>query len=127
MRDKQSNELVAVKFIQRGDRVRPREQLISGSLPAWGLLRSAPCLTVYGLSQIDKNVEREILNHRMLNNVNVIGFKEVSTQQHGQFAEHLSATACNHYRFSLCRSLLLQSTSALSWSMQQGESSLTVL
>ena len=28
-------------------------------------------------AQIDKNVEREILNHRMLNNINVIGFKEV--------------------------------------------------
>eukprot|EP00877_Chromochloris_zofingiensis_P004441 jgi/Chrzof1/13999/Cz08g20200.t1 len=46
MRDRTNNDLVAVKFIERGDR-------------------------------IDKNVEREILNHRMLNNVNVIGFKEV--------------------------------------------------
>jgi hypothetical protein len=27
--------------------------------------------------QIDKNVEREILNHRMLNNAHVIGFREV--------------------------------------------------
>jgi hypothetical protein len=27
--------------------------------------------------QIDKNVEREIINHRRLNNINVIGFKEV--------------------------------------------------
>eukprot|EP00879_Flechtneria_rotunda_P001597 GHRR01001757.1.p1 GENE.GHRR01001757.1~~GHRR01001757.1.p1 ORF type:complete len:342 (+),score=105.96 GHRR01001757.1:147-1172(+) len=46
MRDKKNNELVAVKFIERGDRV-------------------------------DKNVEREILNHRMLINPNVVGFKEV--------------------------------------------------
>jgi hypothetical protein len=28
--------------------------------------------------RVDKNVEREILNHRMLQNPNVVGFKEVS-------------------------------------------------
>lgn len=27
--------------------------------------------------QVDKNVEREILNHRMLLNANVVSFKEV--------------------------------------------------
>lgn len=27
--------------------------------------------------QVDRNVEREIVNHRMLNHPNVIGFKEV--------------------------------------------------
>jgi hypothetical protein len=27
--------------------------------------------------RVDKNVEREILNHRMLQNPNVVGFKEV--------------------------------------------------
>lgn len=31
------------------------------------------------LLQVDKNVEREILNHRMLINPNVVGFKEVSS------------------------------------------------
>jgi hypothetical protein len=31
--------------------------------------------------QVDKNVEREILNHRMLRNVNVVAFKEVGSQQ----------------------------------------------
>lgn len=41
-----TNELVAVKFIERGDRV-------------------------------DRNVEREIINHRMLNHLNIIAFKEV--------------------------------------------------
>ncbi|GBF96775.1 hypothetical protein Rsub_09631 [Raphidocelis subcapitata] len=46
MRERATNELVAVKFIERGCR-------------------------------IDKNVEREILNHRMLNNPHVIGFREV--------------------------------------------------
>lgn len=46
MRDKITGELVAIKFIDRGERV-------------------------------DRNVEREILNHRMLNHPNIIGFKEV--------------------------------------------------
>lgn len=34
-------------------------------------------LTAPVLLQVDKNVEREILNHRMLINPNVVGFKEV--------------------------------------------------
>lgn len=46
MRDRATNEQVAVKFIERGDR-------------------------------IDRNVEREIVNHRMLTHSNIIGFKEV--------------------------------------------------
>jgi hypothetical protein len=31
--------------------------------------------------QVDKNVEREILNHRMLLNANVVSFKEVRHTQ----------------------------------------------
>ncbi|EFJ48959.1 hypothetical protein VOLCADRAFT_59940 [Volvox carteri f. nagariensis] len=46
MRDLISEELVAIKFIERGERV-------------------------------DRNVEREICNHRMLNHPNIVGFKEV--------------------------------------------------
>mmetsp|Transcript_20467 Transcript_20467/g.44711 ORF Transcript_20467/g.44711 Transcript_20467/m.44711 type:complete len:359 (+) Transcript_20467:114-1190(+) len=46
MRDRVTGELVAIKFIERGERV-------------------------------DRNVEREIVNHRMLNHPNIIGFKEV--------------------------------------------------
>ncbi|KAK9799366.1 hypothetical protein WJX73_002909 [Symbiochloris irregularis] len=46
MRDKQTAELVAVKFIERGDK-------------------------------IDKNVERELINHRSLLHPNIIRFKEV--------------------------------------------------
>ncbi|GIL66701.1 hypothetical protein Vafri_20188 [Volvox africanus] len=46
MRDRVSQELVAIKFIERGERV-------------------------------DRNVEREICNHRMLNHPNIVGFKEV--------------------------------------------------
>lgn len=46
MRHRKSGELVAVKFIERGDK-------------------------------IDRNVEREIVNHRMLRHPNIIGFREV--------------------------------------------------
>ncbi|KAL3133461.1 Serine/threonine-protein kinase srk2a [Trebouxia sp. C0009 RCD-2024] len=46
MRDKQTGELVAVKFIERGEK-------------------------------IDKNVERELINHRSLLHPNIIRFKEV--------------------------------------------------
>lgn len=35
------------------------------------------CAQPSSLRQVDKNVEREILNHRMLNHPNIIGFKEV--------------------------------------------------
>lgn len=52
MRHKKTGEFVAVKFIERGDK-------------------------------IDKNVEREIVNHRMLRHSNIIGFREVFlTPQH---------------------------------------------
>ncbi|GAX75067.1 hypothetical protein CEUSTIGMA_g2511.t1 [Chlamydomonas eustigma] len=46
VRDVVTGDLLAVKFIERGDKV-------------------------------DKNVEREILNHRMLNHPNIVAFKEV--------------------------------------------------
>uniref|UniRef100_A0A7S0WPM8 non-specific serine/threonine protein kinase n=1 Tax=Chlamydomonas leiostraca TaxID=1034604 RepID=A0A7S0WPM8_9CHLO len=46
MKDTVTGEAVAIKFIERGDK-------------------------------IDRNVEREIINHRMLNHPNIIGFKEV--------------------------------------------------
>lgn len=116
MRDKgkEPNELVAVKFIERGIRVgaagcgcpaRPQ----AADLPCthgsgtWGhcgakdvrasTTASAPpreCFhrDVHRLdgararvpvaTQVDKNVEREILNHRMLSHPNIISFKEVS-------------------------------------------------
>ncbi|GMH34694.1 hypothetical protein BSKO_02555 [Bryopsis sp. KO-2023] len=46
MRNRKTGDLVAVKFIERGDK-------------------------------IDKNVEREIINHRMLCHPNIIGFREL--------------------------------------------------
>lgn len=42
----------------------------------WGWLTVVMHPTFF-LRQVDKNVEREILNHRMLNHPNIIGFKEV--------------------------------------------------
>jgi len=53
MRHKRTGELVAVKFIDRGEKDGEDE------------------------SKIDKNVEREIVNHRMLRHPNIIGFREV--------------------------------------------------
>ena len=31
--------------------------------------------------QVDKNVEREIVNHRMLNHPNIVGFREVRSRK----------------------------------------------
>lgn len=74
MRDKKTKELVAVKFIERGDKVLLQSSrfhvVISKSFtaePAW-------------LWQIDENVQREIINHRSLRHPNIIRFKEVSKQ-----------------------------------------------
>jgi serine/threonine-protein kinase SRK2 len=51
VRDVVTGDLLAVKFIERGDKV-------------------------------DKNVEREILNHRILNHPNIVAFKEVFLTSH---------------------------------------------
>jgi hypothetical protein len=128
MRNKATNELVAVKYIERGERVRGGARAgraagawlhaIScwqcrrrrGSTLQWlqparqqaqlgtplsrqrggggGVTRrgacararrqTAPrCVRPATRTQVDKNVEREILNHRMLLNTNVVSFKEV--------------------------------------------------
>ncbi|KAL6012562.1 Serine/threonine-protein kinase sapk10 [Asimina triloba] len=53
MRDRQTRELVAVKYIERGEKVRAR------------------------LTLIDENVQREIINHRSLRHPNIVRFKEV--------------------------------------------------
>lgn len=109
MRNRVTNELVAVKFIERGERVRrgsgagttapsllflpaarPLDgrgwdrqcswlfyflgRYLSSSTPVIHCARPAACCLS---TQVDKNVEREILNHRMLLNANVVSFKEV--------------------------------------------------
>ena len=69
MMDRQSGELVAIKFIERGEKVRHT---------ATGAACEGSAETgSFDASQVDKNVEREILNHRMLSHPNIVGFKEV--------------------------------------------------
>ncbi|KAF7810924.1 serine/threonine-protein kinase SRK2E [Senna tora] len=58
MRDKQTEELVAVKYIERGD-------------------KSLRKLFNFRAIEIDENVKREIINHRSLRHPNIVRFKEV--------------------------------------------------
>jgi hypothetical protein len=44
--------------------------------------------------QVDKNVEREILNHRMLLNANVVSFKEVSKPAADKYQTPSSQLLC---------------------------------
>lgn len=94
-RARDSGELVAVKFIERGEKVRtPGKQLATAatlqrrgdaaavaahSLPPVYVPASLKHLWRFAaLSQIDKNVEREIINHRMLSgHPNIVRFREV--------------------------------------------------
>ncbi|CAN1343643.1 Serine/threonine-protein kinase SRK2I [Linum perenne] len=59
MRDKLTKELVAVKYIERGDKFFCAHSWFSFDL------------------QIDENVQREIINHRSLRHPNIVRFKEV--------------------------------------------------
>eukprot|EP00850_Spirogloea_muscicola_P002063 SM000008S22152 [mRNA] locus=s8:54961:57100:- [translate_table: standard] len=63
MRDKKTKELVAVKYIERGEKPR-----------AWRTDWESHLVL---LSQIDENVQREIVNHRSLRHPNIVRFKEV--------------------------------------------------
>ena len=76
MRNKETKELVAMKYIERGHKVR-----------SWNLISlsssSDLCFEIGDfdfvlLLQIDENVAREIINHRSLRHPNIIRFKEVS-------------------------------------------------
>jgi serine/threonine protein kinase len=105
-RDKLTNEPVAIKFIDRGERVGAGAEEIRissliamqqtprhgkgtprglsehwmGSSDGWPMWidRAASSPLPAPSPQVDKNVEREILNHRLLNHPNIIAFKEVS-------------------------------------------------
>lgn len=90
MRNKDTKELVAMKYIPRGLKV-------CGAAPRFLSSRSIPFLCppefsalIYGLislfsaePQIDENVAREIINHRSLRHPNIIRFKEVSQSPNG--------------------------------------------
>jgi serine/threonine-protein kinase SRK2 len=93
-RDKTTGELIACKFIERGDKV--RHMLILESLSVITLrlpdvrravvvwsLGDQSCLgtdklVVWLLPQVTKYVEREILNHRCLVHPHIVQFREVS-------------------------------------------------
>lgn len=80
VRDKWTRELLAVKFIERGQKVweywigliflygLPSFPLGSLFLVDWGVLL---------VLQIDEHVQREIMNHRSLKHPNIVRFKEV--------------------------------------------------
>lgn len=80
VRDKWTRELLAVKFIERGQKVweywigliflsgLPSFPLGSLFLVDWG---------VFLVLQIDEHVQREIMNHRSLKHPNIVRFKEV--------------------------------------------------
>ena len=106
MRDKATGELVAVKFIERGDKVRWKRREVEREREKkekkerqWGAVERglflslsrpemmkenspqtkktslfSPLLVV---QQIDRNVERELVNHRSLLHPNIVRFKEV--------------------------------------------------
>lgn len=73
-RDKKRGELVAIKFIERGPTV---NSLLSSMSSARFSVHFCFSYALYLYSQIDENVEREIVNHRLLQHPNVIYFKEV--------------------------------------------------
>ncbi|CAM0148509.1 unnamed protein product [Urochloa decumbens] len=68
MRDRRTSELVAVKYIERGEKV-PVDSLRLWLLP----MRDQHQFIL----KIDENVQREIINHRSLKHPNIIRFKEV--------------------------------------------------
>jgi serine/threonine-protein kinase SRK2 len=77
MKDKQSGQLVAVKFIERGEKV-SFSTLGDGPLATFTahthLFKNFSSFSL----QIDKNVEREIINHRQLSgHPNIVRFFEV--------------------------------------------------
>ena len=80
MRNRDTKELVAMKYIPRGHKV--RLPLDSTSIRAV----SGVILTDVSTDQIDENVAREIINHRSLRHPNIIRFKEVGNRE-GLFGE----------------------------------------
>ncbi|WVZ10747.1 hypothetical protein V8G54_015277 [Vigna mungo] len=85
MRDKHTQELVAVKYIERGEKfgfgwgILATEVLVVGALVfSWMVLKEM--LRIDRVSiwiSIDENVRREIINHRSLRHPNIVRFKEV--------------------------------------------------
>lgn len=82
-RDKTTNELVAIKFIERGDKVRAGWWMgASVRTHAHARARTShflsPSPPMPRPAQVTKYVEREIVNHRTLMHPHIVQFKEVS-------------------------------------------------
>ena len=101
MRNKETKELVAMKYIPRGLKVRRiRAPLFLSASCA--ILR--PRISVVNffaddgcsvavILQIDENVAREIINHRSLRHPNIIRFKEVS-ESTGKWGVNFLSVSC---------------------------------
>ena len=74
VRHKKTNELLAVKYIERGKKAR-RTPITNNPL----LFQSQFLLStdIPSNPQIDEKVQREIINHRSLRHPNIIQFREV--------------------------------------------------
>lgn len=77
MQDLQTSEYVAAKFIQRGAKVGACAMPLHCSVLTWPSQASVPQLFLPMVSQINVNVERELLNHRPLLHAHIIRFREV--------------------------------------------------
>lgn len=76
MRDKLTNELVAVKYIERGEKVSLQIEFFYSIFNFFTIFQNR-WYPLPRIQQIDENVQREIINHRSLRHPNIVRFKEV--------------------------------------------------
>lgn len=87
MRHKRSKDLVAVKFVKLSSGVSglPMEVVVISVMPVYNKVvvytakSNDMSLDQFTDMLLDKNVEREILNHRQLTHPNILAFREVFT------------------------------------------------
>ena len=80
MKNTRTGEMVAVKLMERGDKVGAAlaaAQSCPRHRPPYPVMDRARRNGCFALLQIDINVEREVLNHKQLVHPNVVQFKEV--------------------------------------------------
>lgn len=90
MRNKETKELVAMKYIPRGQKVIDFRRVVS--FCSRDLRLDDGCYRLcswFFLAQIDENVAREIINHRSLRHPNIIRFKEVGDSKQRALLWHL--------------------------------------
>lgn len=154
MRNKETKELVAMKYIDRGLKVPSLHflpsffspqiiQLLHENLPLHSkyhvfycsnrivAVRLYCCLLIYIYIyfilwlQIDENVAREIINHRSLRHPNIIRFKEVIDLCLIIKDDVWSVSVILKSKLWNCRWFWLLHISLLLWSMRQVENSLS--